>query len=192
MGHIEPIKYWNARGEEMNKLIYKEKLDENRPLKSEKRQEHMMIYLLLFIGVVILFLTATDSLLHSQTRGAALVLIIIGVMCLLLGMYLRRNFLRIRPLEVYEDGFVWPYYNWPTDDGFVRWQDVRMIVINNREIPSSLFISVKNKKLRFAQLRKRTIYDIERFLDVARSKGVEVVEDEVSFRGLEKLLENSI
>lgn len=176
---------------ETGELLYKEDLGKNRHLKSEKRQEKM-IYLLLFVTSIILFLTATDSLFYYQTRGAALVLIFIGVMSFLLGMYLRRNFLRIRPLEVYENGFIWPYYNWPTDDGFVRWQDVRTIVINSREIPSSFFISVKNKKLRFAQLSKRTVYDIERFLDVARSKGVEVIEDELSFRELEELLENDV
>ena len=169
----------------MNKLLYKENLDENKLLKSDKRMFYIVYLVLVFFSGAISWLVAIFLIIDSNM--VFLIFMIVGTVAWLIGFSFRKMAVRIRPLEVYDDGFIWPYYNWPTDDGFVRWDDVRMILLNVKEFPSSLFISIKGMKWKFIMLKKYAIYDIERFLDMARSRNIVVVEDEIRFRDIGKL-----
>jgi len=176
----------------MHELVYKENLDENRMLKSEKRRFYIEYLVLVFFSGLGLWLVAIFLIIFSRTMFHIIFFIAMGSIVWLIGFSFRKRSIGIRPLEVYERGFIWPYYNWPTEDGFVRWEEVRMIVINVKDMPSSLFISIRGMKWRFITLKKYAIYDIERFLDAARSRGIMVVEDETRRGDLRKLLPDNI
>ncbi len=170
------------------RLIYKEILLKNKRLKDIKISYVFASIFWFFSILVICIIYIINIFTNVVLYGFACILSIIG-MILSIILYIKSK--KIKALEVYEEGFTWPYYNWPTKDGFVYWEDVEKIILNVKEAPSYMFIVLNlNNKKDIYPLKKYAIYDIERFLDIAKEKGVEVVEDEISYRELQRLRNN--
>ncbi len=172
----------------MNKLLYKENLDENKLLKSRKSSLYIVYLVLVFYNGLLSWLYVIYLIIFLKDDIFDIILFTtVGTMAWIMGFLFRKMAIRIRPLEVYDDGFIWPYYNWPTDDGFVRWDDVRMIVLNVKGFPDFIFVSIGDVEKKIVKLKKYAVNDMRKFLSIAESEGIKVVEDEIRFRDLGKL-----
>ncbi len=91
---------------------------------------------------------------------------------------------RIKPLEVYEYGFLYPYYD-GSRDRKVFWKDIYMVIYNVREMPNYVYFILKNGRI--LMLKKYTVSDLEKFLSLMKAKGVRVEEREMNVREIKNI-----
>ncbi len=164
---------------DLGPLIYKEDLERNEKLKSDRFSNKLGIAstVLVLIGALLTFLSV-----KTTWRDMCVIFLIISASIMLL--IFKYCLDRIKPLEVYEYGFLYPYCDGPRDRK-VFWNDIYVVVHNVRGMPGYVYFVLKNGRILL--LRKYTVSDLEKFLSLMRAKGVRVEEREMSVREIKKI-----
>ncbi len=158
----------------LGKLIYKENIKQNYGLKRDILSNAVAL-----LSAVFILFVALLCYVYISTVWKDLCVVFVGTSATAMLLIFAYRLSRIKPLEVYEYGFLYPYYNGPRDRK-IFWQDIYLVVCNIRETPNSIIIILSNG--RFLHLKKYAVSDIGKFISILEEKGVKVEKREMNLK----------